>query len=543
MMRKFFVITTALLLLLIPQLTAQGNETVTARVEDGKILITYHIPEGYHQTLQKDYFYVEVESYPGLQVSETIYPEGHLDADGNTEYKGNTTLVKEFTISNDFKAGSIKIYAGYQFCEDDGTCLFPEEKEFNLFLTSDATSREQTTSNTEPPIKQSSKQDLSFDEIKEKLSDFEIANTAVGYLKSEEFIDFVKKAETAEGSSGNRFLGLNIWYVLLLIIIGGIALNLTPCVLPMVPVTVGIIGAGTQAESKHKGFLIGGIYGIGMMLAYGTLGLIVVLTGSRFGAINSSPWFNLIIAIIFILLSLAMFDIIPIDFSRYQSNSIVQKRSRGKYITIFILGVIAAILAGACVAPVLISVILYSVTLYSAGNHAALLLPFLLGFGMALPWPFVGAGISILPRPGNWMKWVKVIFGVIILVIALYYGYTAIHLFSETQAETQEVGKPVDISKLNWNNSILDGLKKAKEDNKPVLIDFWATWCKNCLAMDKTTFKDEAVKEALDQHILIKYQAENLDSYPTKDILNYFNVLGLPTYIILNPKIDNDRME
>ena len=98
----------------------------------------------------------------------------------------------------------------------------------------------------------------------------------------------------------------------------------------------------------------------------------------------------------------------------------------------FSLNGMAALLAGACVAPVVISVLLLSTQLYSKGAVVGLLLPFLLGLGMALPWPFAGASLTFLPKPGQWMKWVKYSFGVLILVFSFYYGHLAYNL-SRTQ--------------------------------------------------------------------------------------------------------------
>ena len=81
--------------------------------------------------------------------------------------------------------------------------------------------------------------------------------------------------------------------ILLLVLVGGLALNLTPCVLPMIPINLAIIGAGAQAGSRGRGFLLGSAYGGAMALVYGVLGLVVILTAGTFGTINSSPWFNL----------------------------------------------------------------------------------------------------------------------------------------------------------------------------------------------------------------------------------------------------------
>ena len=98
------------------------------------------------------------------------------------------------------------------------------------------------------------------------------------------------------------------------------------------------------------------------------------------------------------------------------------------------MGIIAALLAGACVAPVLIAVLLHSATIYKEGNPAGLLLPFLLGLGMGLPWAFAGAGIAVLPKPGKWMMHIKYIFGVLIIAMGLYYGYLAFTLLDSKQA-------------------------------------------------------------------------------------------------------------
>ena len=87
------------------------------------------------------------------------------------------------------------------------------------------------------------------------------------------------------------------------------------------------------------------------------------------------------------------------------------------------MGIVAALLAGACVAPVLIAVLLHSAAVYEAGNPAGLLLPFLLGLGMGLPWAFAGAGIAVLPKPGQWMMHIKHAFGVLIILVGIYYGY------------------------------------------------------------------------------------------------------------------------
>ena len=368
----------------------------------------------------------------------------------------------------------------------------------------------------------------------EQLKDFALV-ASTGYSDVDEFLTFLKNAEAGVKEKG-LFEDRGPLAILLLIFFGGLALNLTPCVLPMIPINLAIIGAGSKAGSKARGFLLGGVYGAAMALVYGVLGVIVITTASTFGTINASPWFNLSIAIVFVVLALAMFDVLTIDFSRFAGSVGGTASGKGSVALAFGMGAVAALLAGACVAPVVIQVILFSSDLYAQGTLIALALPFLLGVGMAVPWPLAGAGLTALPKPGPWMVRVKQAFGVFILATATYYGFLAYGLFADRWVDPKEVAASVEEKlKAGWHSSLAEGLNVALLEQKPVLIDMWATWCKNCVVMDRTTLADPAVTKALDRYVKIKYQAEQLDEPPARALVERFKVVGLPTYIILHP--------
>jgi thiol:disulfide interchange protein len=155
---------------------------------------------------------------------------------------------------------------------------------------------------------------------------------------------------------------------------------------------------------------------------------------------------------------------------------------------------------------------------------------------MGLPWPVAGAGLASLPKPGAWMVRVKQVFGVLILATAVYYGYQAYSLFSNRWVEPAAVRSSVDEQlKEGWHASLAEALDTARREGKPVLIDFWATWCKNCLTMDKTTLADAEVKAALDGYVRVKFQAEDPEAEPARSVMARFRAVGLPTYVILQP--------
>lgn len=365
------------------------------------------------------------------------------------------------------------------------------------------------------------------------LDGFSVQLTTGGYLNSEDFLTFVNNAEAGVTPSG-LFDNRGPLAILLLVLVGGLALNLTPCVLPMIPINLAIIGAGARAGSRQRGFILGASYGAAMAVVYGVLGLVVILTAGTFGTINASPWFNVAIAALFVVLGLAMFDVLLIDFSKWSTAFQPDASKQGSVALAFSMGGVAALLAGACVAPVVIQVVLFASDLYAGGNQLALALPFVLGLGMAIPWPIAGAGMAALPKPGMWMVRVKQAFGVLILATAVYYGYLAYTLFENRWVDATEVSSSVEeMLASGWHPSLASGLAEARRDGKPVLLDLWATWCKNCLTMDRTTLKDPAVIAALEDYVKIKVQAEDPDEPATKALMQRLDAVGLPAYAIL----------
>ena len=356
---------------------------------------------------------------------------------------------------------------------------------------------------------------------------------AGGYLSASELLAFLDKAEgkpVVELSTFSLFLNdpvafrkrYGLWLTLILVLMGGILLNLTPCVLPMIPINLAIIGAGHG--QRGRGFFLGLAYGLGIVLAYGGSGWVILKSGIFMGTLQSSPWFSLAVALLFAALSLSLFGLFAIDLTRFSSSGGIQKQG---LVTAFFVGAVSALLAGACVAPVVLAVLLLAGTLTAEGVAGAQLLPFVLGLGMALPWPFAGAGLSVLPRPGSWMTHVEHLFGVLLAIMAFYYGYLAFTGFLPAVVSERK-GSITAGDSTAWQQALVAA------GNKPVFVDFWATWCKNCTAMEKTTFKDPRVIERLKNYSVLYVQTEHPSRPEVKEMLQAFELRGLPGFVILN---------
>lgn len=526
-----------------------------------RVALTVALPDGYHVQSNKPRdpslipTEVTVDAPAGVQVAEVVFPEAEdFKQEGLPEpllvFEREFVIGVRLALAESVPAGDlvVPVRLRYQAC-DDKMCYAPSNAQSQWTLKVVGTNAAVTPQHadifaaiafgsgeapapaaTPAPSPQAGGPDAGI----ARLEQFTVVASTGGYLGTDDFLTFIKNAESGVVDKG-LFDGQGPLAILLIVILGGLALNLTPCVLPMIPINLAIIGAGAQASSRRRGFLLGLTYGGAMAFVYGLLGLIVILTASTFGTINASPWFNLGIALLFVALSLAMFDVFEIDFSRF-AGSLGTGAGRGTFLLAFTMGTVAALLAGACVAPVVIQVVLFASNLYATGTPIALALPFFLGIGMAIPWPIAGAGLASLPKPGPWMVRVKQAFGVLILGTAVYYGFLAYELFSSRWVDATQVASSVEEKlKEGWHSTLAAGLAQAEKEGKPVLVDMWATWCKNCLVMDQTTLTDPAVKQALDGYVKVKFQAEQPDEPPAVDVMKRFNAVGLPAYVILKP--------
>lgn len=421
----------------------------------------------------------------------------------------------------------LSVTVAYQGCVA-GMCYLPEQKTFTFSMFGEKAGLTQAGLAEIPVVSG----DMRLQRWQELSGSMQLLGTASGYVASEDFVRFLQQSQRGE-TAGNAenllalvFSRFGLLLAALMIIPLGLLLNLTPCVLPMIPINLSIIGASSKdAGGRGRGLLLGSLYGLSMALVYGLLGMFVVLTGSRFGAINSSPWFNLAVAVVFVFLALSMFDVFLLDLSRFRGGS--AGRSRKPWVSAMLLGAISAVLAGACVAPVLIWVLLLSTDLYAKGNVIGIFLPLLLGIGMALPWPLLGAGISRIPKPGAWMERVKQALGILILIFAVYYLFLSFSLFRMQAGQSSTEALP------GWETDLIAAVEMAKSQQKPVLLYFWGVTCKSCTAMKKTTFQSAEVIAELENLVPVAFQADDGKDLLVDTVLKQFQVIGMPTYVVL----------
>jgi thioredoxin:protein disulfide reductase len=481
--------------------------------EQRDLILKFHIPEHHHLYAERLAITIAGQSV------KAVLPDPVMQLD---KYSATTVGVytQDFAASVPLpaKVGELEFAVDLQGCSDS-ECYFPETRKWSI-------QPDQTVVSLDAP-----RSTLATSQSAALTTGFKITARASGFVGKKDFLSFLDQGAGATGAvkSNSAFAGMGALATVLLILLGGLALNLTPCVLPMIPINLAILGAGVNGGNRRRGVALGGAYGLGMALAYGGLGLMVVLTGSKFGALNSSAWFNFGIALVFVVLGLAMFDKIAIDLSRFQRGGGAKKSGNAAFAGAALMGSVSALLAGACVAPVVISVLLLATTSYQQGKPLGLLYPFVLGIGMALPWPFAAGGLSFLPKPGRWMVRIKYGFGVLIFGFALWYGWLGWNL---THGDTVSVSARETSYSIN---ELRAALKRSRENGKPVFVDFWASWCKNCEAMEHTTFREQEVLDRLKQFEVVRIPAEHINDTVTKTVLDEFGIVGLPGYVILRP--------
>ena len=280
----------------------------------------------------------------------------------------------------------------------------------------------------------------------------------------------------------------DLWLQLLLVFVGGLALNLTPCVYPMIPITIGYFGA--QSEGRiGKTFGLALLYVLGLAIVYSALGIFAASTGSLFGSALQSPYVVGFVAVVLFVLALGMFGLFTIQPPQFlMSRSGAKKGALGALSMGALLGIVAA----PCVGPIVAALLTY---VGAEGNvWKGFALFFTLSMGLGLPYLLLGAfsgAIKSMPRSGMWLERSKKIFAVPLIIAALFYGYSAVNLLSSSSASS---GAPK--ASERWPLATLTSIESARAAKRPVVLDFRADWCLPCLELEEKVFSQSDVKAA-----------------------------------------------
>ena len=365
-----------------------------------------------------------------------------------------------------------------------------------------------------------------------------------------------------------------LFVALLIVFTIGLGLNLTPCVYPLIPITISYFGAQVSG-SKGKKIVMALVYIIGMSVTYSALGLIASLTGGVFGSLLQSPIVVGILVLIFIALALSMFGVYEIRIPQSIAN--FSGKNRQGYFGTAVMGLTVGFIAAPCIGPLVLSLLVY---VGQMGNPLlGFIMFFILSLGLGFPYIFLAmfsSSITKLPRSGEWMEGVKIIFGLMMLGLALY---TAQPLMSVKLYELifpiflilsgvylilvdrkaisattfTRIKYTIAIAGIVWGSM---GLQFGEEDNvaagkldwqllqsqklidesvaksggKPTMIDFYADWCAQCKELDKYTYIDPKIIELSKKFNNIKVDLTKGD----KEIEGKFKLLGLPVVAFID---------
>ncbi len=365
------------------------------------------------------------------------------------------------------------------------------------------------------------------------------------------------------GGSFAAFLGLFLI---------GLALNLTPCVYPMLGVTVSIFGA-RQAAPPLQAFGLAAVYVLGMAVMYSTLGVVAALTGGLFGALLQSPVVLVGIGALLAALAFSMFGLYEM-----QAPAWIRERAGGAGTTsavgIFLSGLMVGVIAAPCIgAPVVALLALVGAKGDPWFGFTAF---FTLAMGLGAPYLVLGTFSNLLqrlPRSGDWMVWVKKVFGVIMLSVGMFYIALAIaprvsgwilpvaliagglYLgFMDRSA-----GAKPGFRLLRWVVGVLglaggitviattptqgvafevfdeQALAATLQGGRPALLDFTADWCAPCHELERFTFSDRRVKEATRGFRAFKVDLTKYQSPEAERWRRQYGITGVPTVVFLSP--------
>jgi thioredoxin:protein disulfide reductase len=558
-----------------PQLVTIKLEKNNLKVNTGtelKIILHASVQSGWHINSNKpnDEFLIPTviksknKSFP---LSNVAYPKAEerklaVSDKPVSVFENEIKVELSIKIDKSTAAGKyvIPIEFSYQGCNDQ-TCMPPSEVVENLNIEITAAAK------TETPVIKNEIQDAKSETEKIKDASIDAAKQPVDQNTQQSGV--TEKKENADSSS---FEERGLLLSLLIVFLGGLALNLTPCVYPLIPITIGYFGGQTEGRTS-KLFLLGLFYVLGIALTYSIVGVVTALSGAMFGALLQQPIVIAFICLIFIALALSMFGVY--EFKLPDSWTAKAGGARSGVFGAFFMGLTMGIVAAPCIGPFVLSL----VTVVAAKGDAVygFIMFFVLALGLGFPYLILAlfsGKIKSLPRAGLWMEAVKHIFGFIMVGMAIYYAGPLIPksvnhyllpvygilvavflLFFDKTASANKGFKtfktvfsivivavavyalwPVKENSLTWQKYDQTAFANAKSKNEKIIIDFSAEWCVPCKELDAQTFSNEKVIDAGKDFTAFKADMTKTGSEEIEKLRKDFNVIGVPTVLIFDSK-------
>ncbi|MBU0474588.1 MAG: protein-disulfide reductase DsbD [Bacteroidetes bacterium] len=519
-----------------------------------KIAIELNILEQYHinSNKPKDEFLIPTEliiKSKNVSIVSITYPKAKdvsfsFSDELVSVYEGKEFIGAVLKISDSVNVGimEIPIEISYQAC-NDASCMAPTSVLDTL--------RVEVVNNTTP-----------INEVNQEI----FSNLNISYTPVQTTIE--KNDDGIASTLESSGLLLSILFVFL----GGLALNLTPCVYPLIPITIGYFGGQSEGKTS-KLFVLGVLYVLGMALTYSVVGVVTAMSGAIFGTLLQNPIVIIVIAAIFVVLALSMFGLYEIK----APDSLITKAggARTGIFGAFFMGLTMGIVAAPCIGPFVLGLVTYVAA--KGDVFYGFIMFFFLAVGLGVPYLFLAifsGRIKSLPRAGFWMEGVRNIFGFILIGMAIYFvnpilpkiianyllpvfmiGASIYLLFIDKLANNltgYRIFKsifsvlmiviatwmlwPVEKSAPNWEKYSTENYETALQNNNKIIIDFYADWCIPCKELDALTFSDAKVISALANFKSLKVDMTKSLSEETEIIREKFNIVGMPTILLIDSK-------
>jgi thiol:disulfide interchange protein DsbD len=364
---------------------------------------------------------------------------------------------------------------------------------------------------------------------------------------------------------------------------GGVATSLTPCVYPLIPITVSIFGA-RKAGSRREAMALSGLYVLGIAAMYSALGVGAALTGRAFGSVMQNPWVIGLVALVLAAMAASMFGAFELRLPSSWQARLSGVGGAGRT-GAFGMGLVSGVIAAPCTGPVLAAALAFVAAKGSVTFGFGIM--FVYALGMGLLFFLIGAFSISLPKSGPWMDTVKSLFGVALLAAAgvfLKDAFPAVKpLFSAARGAAfaaaaaaaagvllgalhgsfagtapRRLAKAAGVLLLvggivyaagaagarerrrsaegfTWMSDEAEALALAAREGRPVILDFWAEWCVACKELDKTAWADPRVREEAGRFVAVKLDGTD-GSETFQAVAEKYGIVGMPTVVFIDPR-------